>query len=72
MLPGMLSPEACKHSLRCRSLPPLTAEEVARMIDHFLTGGGAVTRVPAAYVAPTLAAAPPAAKAEPRDAPLGG
>jgi hypothetical protein len=61
-LPGALSPEARKHSLRCRTLPPPTEAEVARMIEHFIMQGGAVTRVSAAYAVPTLAAPPPADK----------
>jgi hypothetical protein len=59
-LPGAPTPEARRHSLRCRTLPPPTEAEVARMIEDFIRQGGAVTRVSAAYALPTLAALPPA------------
>jgi hypothetical protein len=70
-LPGGLSPEARQHLLRCRTLPPPTEAEVARLIDRFLVRGGAVTRVSTAYVLPTHAAPPPAENTEHRDAPTG-
>jgi hypothetical protein len=57
-LPGMPTPEARRHSLRCRALPPPSDAEVARMIADFISKGGSVTRITAAYALPTLAAMP--------------
>ncbi len=53
------------HKARCQALPPPSEAELAQMVEEFHRRGGAVTEVPPAYVASTLAARDAASPAAP-------